>query len=112
MRRVQRVEAQLRRELAPQIKEILGEKFGLVTLTHVAVQADLKEAKIYISCLESGSEGKILKVLAKHLPQFQQRLNRRLQMRTVPRISFFLDRSWENLDKVEELLLEIKKSQS
>ena len=108
MRRVQQVAVVLKKELAPLIREALDNKFGIVTLIDVIVQPDLKEAKVYISCLDLTSEKEVLKVLNLKTKQFQHILGRRLRMKFTPRLTFVRDDSLENVVKVEELLVEIK----
>ncbi|MCL5407598.1 MAG: 30S ribosome-binding factor RbfA [Patescibacteria group bacterium] len=108
MRRVQQVAVVLKKELAPLIREVLDNKFGIVTLIDVIVQPDLKEAKVYISCLDLAKEKEVLKILNLKTKEFQHTLGRRLRMKFTPRLTFVIDSSLENVVKVEELLEEIK----
>lgn len=109
MRRIEQVAKALKKELAPRVEELLGQKYGIVTLTDVKVQSDLKEAHVYVSCLDSKMEKKILQVLEKSAKDFQHFLGRRLQMRYTPKIIFRVDKGYENVDKVERLLSKIDK---
>lgn len=98
----------LKRELAPLIDEAIPEDLGMVTLTDVEVQRDFKEAKVYISCFNQSRENDVLKVLDGKLKDFQKILGSRLEMRYTSKISFHLDHSLKNVDKVEHLLNVIK----
>lgn len=108
MRRVQQVAVVLKKELAPLIREALDNKFGIVTLIDVIVQPDLKEAKVYISCLDLAKEKEVLRTLNLNVKNFQHILGRRLRIKFTPRLTFEIDHSLENVIKVEELLVGIE----
>lgn len=107
MRRAQKVAAVLAKELALMITDALDSNFGVVTLTHADVQADLKEAKIYISCLEPKFEEKAIKTLTAKTRDFQQVLSKRLKMKFTPKIIFLVDSGWEEVDKIGRLLAKV-----
>lgn len=109
MRRVQQVAKVLKKELASLIYKTLDNQFGIVTLTNIEVQPDLKEAKGYISCFERSFQKEVLKILNEQTKEFQHILGRRLKMKFTPKIIFLSDRSLENVAKVEQLLWEINK---
>lgn len=108
-RRVEQVAELLKREISDEIREILPEEFGMVTIMDVSVTADLKEAKIYISCLEKEEEKLILSFLEEKTSEFRYNLGRRLKLRYTPKITFFADRSLEEINRIDELLTKIKK---
>lgn len=108
MRRVQQVAAVLKKELAPLTQEVLDKQFGIATLVNVSVQPDLKEAKVYVSCLDAAFEKKVLKKLNDHAKSFQHALGRRLRMKFTPKLTFLSDQGLENVAKVEELLEKIQ----
>lgn len=109
MRRLERVSAQLQKEVAIFIKELIPEERGLITVTAVEVQPDLKEAVAYISCFEKENQKQILRELDEVSPQIRRLLGTRLKMRYTPKLTFKIDESIENTSRVEELLSEIKK---
>ena len=108
-RRVEQVAELLKREISDEIREILPEKFGMVTIMDVSVTADLKEAKIYISCLEKEEEKPILSFLEEKTSEFRYNLGCRLKLRYTPKITFLADRSLEEINRIDELLTEIEK---
>lgn len=110
-RRVQKVAELLRQQLAEMIEGVIPEELGLVTVTEVMVSADIKNATIYISCLEKSSEKEILAKLKEETPDFQHTLGRRLKMRYIPKLSFKVDRGLESINRVEEILEKVKKDQ-
>jgi len=103
----------------------------LVTLIRVEATANLIEAKAYISVFftrrpvrrsfsEGGSLGeggpdkeadKIIAVLNKNVFDIQQKINRTLRMRPVPKIRFVKDEIISHAGKIEELLGQLKKEE-
>ena len=111
MSRLLKVAALLKRELAPKIQEIIPPDFGIVSITQVLVQSDLKEATIYISCLESTSEANVMRLLETNIRKLQDFINRRLSMRYVPKLKFKLDTGKTNTENVDKLLWEINREE-
>ena len=110
MRRVQQVAAFLQKKLALLVDETLDKDLGIVSITYVDVQPDLKSARVYISCLNRNSEKKVLKKLEDNAKEFQHILGRHLKTKFTPKITFLADRGVENVAKIEQLLEKIKKS--
>ena len=107
MRRLEKVASQIQRELAQTINEIVPEDLGLVTVTDIHVQPDLKLATFFISCFDEKNSGRIVGILERSLGEIQRILGRKLSMRYTPKLSFKIDTRTENIAKVEELLNEI-----
>lgn len=98
------------------IKEELGKiiyskidisKNILITITRVKVLPNLSQAFVYISVI-GGDEKEIFNILEKNIYHIQQHLNKRLNMRPIPKIIFKLEKETEKAAKVEELLEKIK----
>lgn len=111
-RRVQKVAELLRELLAELIKENLSEELGLVTLTAVNVSNDLKEATVYISCYDKSSEEEVLRTLEQQTRGFQRQLGRQLVMKFTPRLTFKIEQGLEKINRIEEILNEIKNNGS
>lgn len=109
MRRVERVSAVLKQELALMIDKILNERFGIVTLTEVELQSDLKQAKVYVTCFDTKMEKQVIKTLEERRQEIQLGLGRRLKMKFTPKLIFLIDEGLENVNKVESLLRKVKK---
>lgn len=103
-RRIQKVAELLKQQLALMIIEVLPEELGIVTLTEIIVSKDIKNAQIFISCLESSSEAKVIKILVKKAKEFQHILGRKLQMRYTPKLEFKVDKGLGKVNRVEEIL--------
>ena len=98
----------LKKEISEFIRENVGEQWGIITVMAVILSEDLKQAKVYISCLEEQNKEKVLKILAMKIPEIQHFLGRHLQLRYTPKINFVPDESIEKVNKIEELLKRIK----
>ncbi len=80
----------------------------LVTVTRVETSEDLQYADVFVSILggSESSEKEILDQLSKAAGFIQGKLNRKLRMRPVPRITFAVDEEEKKRERVEKLLAE------
>ena len=108
-------------ERIPRVNELLKEELGaillrefdvpentLVTLTRVSATPNLQQAKIYISVMPEERGVQVLRLLKKEVYAMQQLLNKRLNMRPVPRIEWLLEKTGRT-QSIEEILDKIKK---
>ena len=108
--RAQRFNELIKKELGKIIFNFLDIKPGiLVTITQVLTNSNLFTSDIYISVYPSSEAKKILDKLNRSIYQIQQLLNKKLEVRPVPKIIFKHDKNPEEADKIEKLLEEIKK---
>lgn len=108
-RRVQQVAGLLKREISDLIREIFPEELGLITVIDVNLTADLKEAIIYISCLEKEKEKQIISLFDSRTRDFQHYLGQRLKLRFTPKLTFRLDESLGRINRIDELLNKVEK---
>ena len=109
-KRVLQVNQVIQRELSQIIlREVEFHSGTLVTVTRVETSPNLKEAKFYISSIPDDQTPKILEILNKLIYQLQQGLNKRLNMKPVPRIRFIKEAKTKEAARIEELLEQIKK---
>ena len=80
----------------------------LVTITRVEVSPDLNQVRVYISAMPENKEREVFTVLKKSLYILQQRLNKKLNMRPLPRIIFKREEQIREAGRIEELLEKIK----
>ena len=92
------------------LKERNFQRNCLVTITRVETTTDLRRAKIWISIFPENQTSKIIQILNREIYSFQQKINKILKMRPVPKIRFFIERKTKQAARVEELLGKIKKS--
>ena len=79
----------------------------LVTITRVVTSSDIRYATVMLSVL-NGSDSNVLELLAKNIYSIQQRLNRVLRMRPVPKIRFAIDEEELRRESVEQSLATIR----
>lgn len=113
MERISRVNQLIKKELSKILfREIDFPEETLVTLTRVETSADLEEAKVYISVLPEDKFVKVFEMLDKLVYFLQQKLNKRLRMRPLPRIKFVEEKKTAEASRIEELLEQIRKEEN
>lgn len=108
--RIKRINQLLKQELG---KIVLREgnfpKEIFITITRVETLANLREAKVWISVLPEADAEKIVKILTKRIYFFQQKLNKILKIKFVPKISFQIETKTREAARIEEILENLKK---
>ena len=111
-KRIQRVNQLIKKELGQiLLREVEFPKDVLVTITRVETAVDLNEAKIFISCLPEIQSEKILAILNRQIYNIQQKLNKKLKMKFIPKIEFREEKKTKEAGRVEEILEELKKAE-
>jgi ribosome-binding factor A len=83
---------------------------GSVVASEVRVQPDMKHARVFISVKGTNKEQSDAIKALEHASGFIRReLIERLQLRRVPELHFALDLSQEHVERIEQLLREMKK---
>jgi ribosome-binding factor A len=83
---------------------------GTVVASEVRVQPDMKHARIFISVQGSEKERVDAIKALEHASGFIRReLGERLQLRRLPELHFTLDLTQEQVERIEQLLKEVKK---
>ena len=107
--RIEKVNSLLEREISKIIQREIGFPDGvLVTLTHVEATSNLIEAKVYISVFPEEKSTEVFKILNKEVYGVQQEINKKLNMRPIPKIIFVIDKKEAEVGRIEELLQNIK----
>jgi len=88
--RQKKINELIRRELSQIIVREFDAEDSLVTILNVDVSADLLSAKVSVSVFPANQANKVFGSLRKMTGLFQKLLNRRLKMKTIPYISFYL----------------------
>jgi ribosome-binding factor A len=108
--RVKRVSHLIRNELSKIIlKEIEFEKDVFVTLTRVETLKDLSECKVFISVMPEEKSIEVFKNLNSQIYFLQKRLNSILKMRKVPKIVFLPEEKLIEAERIEKILVNLKK---
>ncbi len=111
-KRADRVGDSILREIASMVQrgDIRDPRIGFITITHVKLSADLKEARVYFSQLGTEEEkANSAQGLESAVGYIRRTLGHRLKLRSVPNIRFYFDDTLEYAEHIDELLHEIKK---
>jgi ribosome-binding factor A len=109
--RPDRVAEQIRQELS----QILGQQMhdpgiGFLTLTHVKVTPDLQLARVHYTVIgDEAQKRETEKALTRTIPALRRELGRRIRLRRVPEILFYYDTAIEKQDRIEQILIDLKK---
>lgn len=109
-KRIQRVNALIRKELCQiLLREVEFPSNILVTVTRVETTSDLRDTNVWVSSIPDNK--KIIEILNKNIYILQQKLNKRLKMRSLPRIKFLEERKTREAARIEEILEQLKKEE-
>jgi ribosome-binding factor A len=108
-RRIDRLNAQLKRELSGLIRSRLGDpRVSSVTVTDVRVTSDLSLARVFVRTLGSEDRDQALQGLDAAAPYLRRLLGAELQIRRVPELRFEFDETLDHALRIEELLGEVR----
>jgi ribosome-binding factor A len=113
--RIERVSSLMRHEISEllqrQVKDPRINQF--VAVTEVSISADLKYAKVFVSCMGSEEEKQaMLKGLGAASNFLRKQLSKRLHLRHIPELSFEWDDSIERGDHLLQLIDKISTEHS
>jgi len=81
-----------------------------ITVTEVKVDRELSYAEIFVSAVEGSSRAnEILEGLERASGFIRKTLSDRIELRSFPRLRFHWDPTPEKADRIEQLIMEIKK---
>ncbi len=104
--RPERVGSVIQEELSKLIIREVELSGGLITIVNVMVDKKLEHARVGVSVIPESLTAHALRVLNMKIGDFQHQLNRKMNIRPMPMISFAIDRGNENAARVEKRLLE------
>jgi len=83
---------------------------GMVVVSEVRVQPDMRHARVFINMRGSAKEQEDAIKALEHASGFiRSELVERLQLRRTPDLHFTLDHSQEHVERIDQLLKEMKK---
>ena len=106
-RRTDRINGLLRQEIAELLLHSMHDPrlAGLVSVTRVSISPDLRYARVFVSIMGDEGEKKVAMAgLQSATPYLQRELAGPLTLRLVPHLSFRLDESIEQGDRVLRLM--------
>ena len=75
-----------------------------ITVSEVRTSPDIKNATAFVLPLAGEERDKILSALARAAPFYRRRLAENVELRYTPRLSFQLDTSFDEAERIERLL--------
>ena len=101
--RINRINPQIHQIISQELLRSSNPNLNKATVTHVATSPDLKRCTIYVSSLEN-AKGTLSNALDKNRVKIQKELGSQLTTKFIPKIQFEIDTSFENADKLNELI--------
>jgi len=111
-RRLLRVNELIKRELSGIVARELNFDSAIVTINHVEVTPDLKNAHVFVSVLGSGASADVMTKLEEHRVSLQSELARHVVLKYTPHLVFHLDQSIERGARVIEIMQELDTPES
>jgi ribosome-binding factor A len=110
-RRLLRIEKELRDVIGRfLISGFPGELEGLVTVSRVQVNGDLRDARVFVSIFATPEQQEAnMEELERYARDVQDEVNHQLRMKFTPRLEFVLDKSLEKQLKVEKIIHDLAK---
>lgn len=103
--RMRRVDASLREVLAEAIRRELSDpRLGFVTITQVESTKDVREAKVYFTCLRADEREPSRQALESARGLLQARVARQLRTRQTPQLTFHYDSTQEDAAALSRLI--------
>lgn len=106
--RMTRVNELLRREIGTALFRIVNENdcdLSAVSITHVITSSDLRKAQVLVSIRgDQRQQRRMLGILRKHRVDIQETINKNIILKYTPRLSFSLDTSLAEGDRVLDIL--------
>jgi ribosome-binding factor A len=106
--RLLRVNKLVKRELSALLTREITFDGALVSISHVNVTPDLKNAHIFVSVLGSASGASVLAKLETHRVTLQAELARHVVLKYTPQLVFHLDDSIERGTRIIEILQKLE----
>jgi len=108
MSRIDQINELLKQEIAKIfLEEFEFEPGVMVTVMSADVSDNLETAAVWVSIFPESEAGNVLKILNKRIGEIQKILNRKLELRFVPKIQFKIDKSEKYASEISELFKKI-----
>lgn len=107
--RPDRVGEQIRQELGVIIaREVHDPGIGFVTLTRVKLSADLQSARVFYTLIgDDRAKRETQRALERATPFLRHHIGSRIRLRRVPELTFEFDKSVEQQERIERILLDL-----
>lgn len=106
--RIQKINKLVKQHLGEILTREVSIKPGVfLTISKVDTTQDLRYTRVSISVFPFRESNYVIKTLTKEMYPIQGSLNKKLNMRPLPRLQFIIDETEERADEIEKILQEI-----
>jgi ribosome-binding factor A len=113
VKRSVRVAERLREELGWLItRDVRDPRLEGVIVSRVEMPDDLRAARVYFRVLDVARKDDALEGLERAAGMMRRELTRRLKLRFAPELRFYYDVGQDKVNRIEELLAEVKAEQA
>ena len=98
--RTARINHVIQEVVAEELERIDDDRLGLLTVTGVEVDPDLRHATVWLSSLSDTGE----ELLAKHRVRLQAAIGRQMRLKRTPELRFRADPAIQTAQRVEDIL--------
>jgi len=108
-KRIDRVNQLIKQTLSTLLlKELDFDKEILITITRVSTAPDLSKSIVFVSVMPEEKIKQVMRSLYKNIYHLQQKVNKKLVMKRIPKIIFREEIKIREADRIEKLLDELK----
>ncbi|MDQ5901691.1 MAG: ribosome-binding factor [Patescibacteria group bacterium] len=94
------------KEVVARFLEVESNKTSLITVTHLDVSPDLKNAKIYITVLPESKEKAALDFCKRKRTDIKHEIKKRMSLRNIPFVDVEIDKGEKNRQRIHELFVQ------
>jgi ribosome-binding factor A len=106
--RITKINSLIRKYLAEIMERELSLKAGVfITIAKVDTSRDLRYTRMFISVFPEQETRYVSETLRKELSQIQKSLYAKISMKPMPKLSFEIDKTEQEADKIEKALKDI-----
>ncbi len=105
--RIEKLNALIGHEIASILEREIAINGLIITVVRAVASPTLEHATIFISVFPEGRIHEALEEIDYAIYDIQQQFNKRMKMRTVPKLQFKIDRTEEQASKIEEILKKV-----
>ena len=112
--RILRVNSEIQKAISEIIMNELKNPMikGLITVTKVDTTSDLDQSKIYVSIFEESTREDVFNAIKHSAGFIRKELARRVDLRKVPFLTFFLDTSYDYGKKIDDAINKINQERN
>ncbi len=107
MSRIERINEQLKNELANLINREIPLENGLVTVSYVDTSPDMKNSKVGISVIPNNVTGTALKNVRNKSGFFNREIRKKLKVKIIPKFNFVMDDRERYADEIEAVIRQL-----